>query len=88
MVTRYSVNDPRAGARGARAQPRPVFVSLYEPIGRRRWWWYSYRCPVCGIYQLGRGRSLDAVTGDRRAGCGHWICVNIARVYGQPGAAT
>jgi hypothetical protein len=64
-----------------------VFVSLYEPIGRRRWWWYSYRCPVCRAYQLGRAASLESVAGARRAGCGHRIAVNIARVYGQPGAA-
>jgi hypothetical protein len=74
-----------AGQRGR--QVFPVFVSLYEPIGRRRWWWYSYRCPTCGAYQLGRAKGLDGVTGERRAGCGHWIRVNVARVYGQPGAA-
>ena len=45
--------DP--GQRGQRGAPaRPVYVSLYEPLGRRRWWWYSYRCPACSAYQLGR----------------------------------
>lgn len=63
----------------------PVFVSAYEPLGRRRWWWYSYRCPHCGAYQLGRAASLDKVTGERRAGCGHKITVVIARTYSQPG---
>ena len=64
-----------------------MFVSLYEPLGRRRWWWYSYRCPRCRQYQLGRARAIDGVTGDRRAGCGHWIRVNVARIYGQPGVS-
>jgi hypothetical protein len=74
--------------RGQRkAEVPPVYVSLYVPLGRRRWWWYSYRCPACGAYQLGRAKSLDEVTGDRRAGCGHKIRVNVARVYGQPGVA-
>ena len=78
--------DIRQGAR-RREQPRPVYVSLYGPVGRRRHWWYSYRCPLCGVYQLGRAPSLDAVTGVRRAGCGHRIVVHISRIYGQPGAA-
>jgi hypothetical protein len=78
----------RQAARSDR-KPRnapPVFVSAYEPLGRRRWWWYSYRCPHpnCGTYQLGRAASLDKVTGERRAGCGHRITVAIARTYMQP----
>jgi hypothetical protein len=83
-ITRPTVT--RSSDRGRR-KALPVFVSLYGPIGRRRHWWYSYRCPTCGAYQLGRAPALDLVPGVRRAGCGHWITVNVARIYGQPGAA-
>jgi hypothetical protein len=75
-------------AAGSDRKPRnapPVFVSAYEPLGRRRWWWYSYRCPHCATYQLGRAASLDKVTGERRAGCGHQLTIVIARTYSQPG---
>jgi len=80
-VPAFAARTMRRGSNGRTS--RPVFVSLYAPQARRTWWWYAYRCPGCGAYQLGRARSLDAVTGDRRAGCGHWIRVNIARVYGN-----
>ncbi len=70
-----------------RPRPKPVFVSLYEPVGRRRWWWYSYKCGACGTYQLGRARELDQVTGTRKAGCGHQVEIVIARTYSSPGAA-
>lgn len=75
-----------ASASARRHEP-PVFVSLYEPAGRRSWWWYSYRCPACGTYQLGRARSLDQVPGHRRGGCGHHITIVVARVYRHPGSA-
>lgn len=68
------------------ARPPAAFVSLYAPVGRRRWWWYSYRCAVCERYQLGRAPRLEDVTGIRTAGCGHRVNVVIARTYGQ-GAA-
>lgn len=70
-----------------RQRAKPVFVSLYEPAGRRTWWWYSYRCPLCATYQLGRARQLDQVTGRRKGGCGHVIEVAIARTYRNPGAS-
>lgn len=63
-----------------------AFVSLYAPVGRRRWWWYAYSCRVCGRHQLGRARQLDDVAGIRRAGCGHRVNVVIARVYGRSAA--
>jgi len=58
---------------------------VYAPRGRRRWWWYSYRCRTCGAYQLGRARDLEQVTGERRAGCGHQVNVMAARIYGASG---
>jgi hypothetical protein len=79
---------PSMARRKPQRKAPPVFVSLYEPIGRRRWWWYAYRCRTCGAYLLGRAASLDQVTGPRRARCGHQVTVNIARVYTQPGAAS
>jgi hypothetical protein len=62
------------------------YASLYLPSGRRTWHWYAYSCRTCGAYQLGRAPRLEDVTGPRRAGCGHWVTVAIARIYGQPGA--
>jgi len=55
---------------------------VFAPQGRRRNWWYTYSCRVCGAYQFGRARELDQVTGIRRAGCGHQVSVMIARTYG------
>lgn len=61
-----------------------AFVSLYVPAGRRTHWWYAYGCRTCGTYQLGRSRSLEDVTGERTAGCGHRVRIAVARVYGKP----
>jgi hypothetical protein len=62
-------------------RPPNTYVSLYGPTGRRRWWWYSYRCGQCGTYQLGRAPRLEDVAGPRRAGCGHQLTVVVARIY-------
>lgn len=59
-----------------------AYVSLYAPAGRRTWWWYSYRCPTCGTYQLGRSQVLTSVTRQRKGGCGHLLAIVIARTYG------
>lgn len=64
----------------ARAPIAPA--SVYAPLGRRRWWWYAYRCYTCGAHQFGRARALEQVTGVRRAGCGHQVNVMAARIYG------
>jgi hypothetical protein len=64
-----------------RRKVQPAYVSLYLPFGRRTWHWYSYRCAVCGTYQLGRARRLEDVAGPRRAGCGHRLNVVVARIY-------
>lgn len=66
------------------SRPRPPLApaSVYAPLGRRRWWWYAYCCRTCGAYQFGRAKTLDAVTGVRRAGCGQDVSVMIARTYG------
>jgi hypothetical protein len=69
--------------RKPRRKPRPVYVSLYAPSGRRTCWWYSYRCCDCGAYQFGRARQLDQVTGIRKAGCGHLVEIVIARTHGR-----
>jgi DNA-directed RNA polymerase subunit RPC12/RpoP len=57
---------------------------VFGPIGRRRSWWYTYRCATCGAYLFGRARDLDTVTGERRAGCGHKVRIVAARIYSQP----
>jgi hypothetical protein len=89
MVADDGDADVQRGALADVARRRPVstFVSLYAPSGRRRWWWYSYRCARCSTYQLGRARDLAGVTGQRRAGCGHMVEIVVARIYGSPEAA-
>lgn len=78
IVRRGSVRPPGS----ARQRPPLAPASVYAPLGRRRWWWYCYPCRTCGNYQFGRAKTLDAVTGVRRAGCGHEVNVMIARTYG------
>jgi hypothetical protein len=65
-----------------RTRPSLAPASVFGPTGRRRFWWYTYRYRTCGAYQFGRAKTLDAVTGLRRAGCGHEVSVMIARTYG------
>lgn len=59
-------------------------ASVFGPVGRRKSWWYTYRCGACGAYLFGWAKSLDNVTGERRAGCGHRVRVMAARIYSQP----
>ena len=88
MIDRGNGAAPDPGTdRARRRAPLTAYVSLYAPSGRRHWWWYSYRCPTCSAYQLGRARDLAAVTGQRRAGCGHTLEIVVARVYSSPGTA-
>jgi hypothetical protein len=75
----------RRGARD-RWQVPIAPASVFGPAGRRRSWWYTYRCRTCGVYLFGRAPSLDGVTGERRAGCGHRVNVMAARIYGQLGS--
>ena len=63
------------------SQAPTAFVSAYEPAGRRTHWWYAYSCRTCGRYQFGRARQLEGITGTRKAGCGHYVRIAIARVY-------
>jgi len=68
-----------------RRQSAPIApASVFGPVGRRRFWWYTYRCRTCGAHLFGRAKTLDAVTGERRAGCGHRVQVMAARIYSQP----
>ena len=82
-TTSVSTTITRSGA--ARTKPRPPLAaaSVFAPQGRRRNWWYTYSCRVCGAFHFGRARELDQVTGVRRAGCGHQVSVMIARTYGS-----
>jgi hypothetical protein len=69
----------------ARRQRAPIApASVFGPVGRRRFWWYTYRCRTCGAHLFGRARSLDAVAGEHKAGCGHRVQVMAARIYTQP----
>jgi hypothetical protein len=66
-------------------QPAPIApASVFPPIGRRKQWAYTYPCRTCGAYLFGRARTLDAVTGERKASCGHRVRVMAARIYSQP----
>ncbi|HEX6520943.1 MAG TPA: hypothetical protein VF070_13170 [Streptosporangiaceae bacterium] len=58
-------------------------VSLLVPGGRRRWWHFLARCPVCGAPHLGRARELSGVTGTRRLPCKHQVTIVVARTYGS-----
>ena len=72
-------------ARAGRKPSAPIApASVFPPFGRRKGWAYTYRCKICGAYLFGRARSLDAVTGERKAGCGHRVQVMAARIYSQP----
>jgi hypothetical protein len=88
-----AADQPPAGASSAaivrqgsrKRQQVPIApASVFGPIGRRRFWWYTYRCRPCGAYLFGRARSLDAVAGERRAACGHREQIMAARIYTQP----
>jgi hypothetical protein len=58
-------------------------VSLLVPSGRRTWWWFLGRCPLCGTPFLGRARQLEGVTRERHGQCGHRLVVVVARTYGR-----
>jgi hypothetical protein len=73
-VRRWSRNGQR---------PPIAPASVFGPVGRRRSWWYTYRCRTSGAHLFGRARSLDAVAGERRASCGHRVQVMAARIYTQ-----
>jgi hypothetical protein len=70
--------------RPARQRPPLAPASVFGPAVRRKSGWYTYRCQACGAYLFGRAKSLDAVTGERRAGCGHKAQIMAARIYIQP----
>ncbi len=86
--------QPGSGARTAESSPAPTIqrgskprpplapASVFGPAGRRHWWWFTFRCKVCGAHQFGRAKTLDAVTGVRRASCGHQVQIMAARIYG------
>lgn len=70
---------------GQKRQHAPIApASVFGPVGRRRYWWYTFRCKTCGAHLFGRAKTLDAVTGERRAGYGHRVQVMAARIYTQP----
>jgi hypothetical protein len=83
-------SPPATIRRGSRnRQQVPIApASVFGPVGRRRSWWYTYRCRICGAYLFGRAKTLDAVAGERRAGCGHRVQVMAARIYSQPESGT
>lgn len=67
-----------------RRHPPLAPASVFAPVGRRKGWGYTYQCRTCGAYLFGRAPSLDKVTGERRASCGHRVCIMAARIYVQP----
>ena len=74
----------RSPVKGRRLPPPIAPASVFGPVGRRRFWWYTFRCRICGAYLFGRAKTLDAVTGERKAGCGHRVQIMAARIYSQP----
>ena len=74
----------RQGSGRRRSAPR-MFVSLFEPKGRRTWWWFTGRCVRCGSTAFGRVRYEEDAVGIRRASCGHRVYLTVARVYRLPG---
>jgi hypothetical protein len=84
-------NVTRRARRAIQSQPGRVApiapASAFAPSGRRRLWAFTYSCKICEAYHIGRARDIDQVTGLRRAGCGHWVNVMAARIYGTKAAA-
>jgi hypothetical protein len=76
--------DRRQGGSRNRQQVPIAPASVLGPVGRRRCWWYTCRCRTCGAHLFGRACSLEHVTGERKAGCGHRAQVMAARIYSQP----
>ena len=77
MVTENGADDGHARRRWL-----PVAsASLYEPFGRRSWWWISLRCPHCGSVHLHRVREEPDAAGRRRAGCGRLVFVVVRTTY-------
>ena len=66
-------------------KPAPIApASVFPPIGRRKLWAYTYQCGSCDAYLFGRARTLEGVTGERKAQCGHRVRIMAARIYSQP----
>ena len=78
---------PRQPDAARRDRPPLAPASVFLQSGRRRLIHYTYPCRTCQTFHFGRAKSLDGVTGVRRAGCGHLVSVMIARVYGCQEAA-
>jgi hypothetical protein len=76
-------------SQATRNRPPVAPASVFAPDGRRRLWHFTYPCRICGAYNFGRSRTLDDVTGLRRATCGHVVTVMAARTYtGRPADRT
>lgn len=57
----------------------PATADIFPPAGSRRWWaGLIRRCPLCQGAHLLRSPEADALTGQRRVGCGRRVEV-IAR---------
>lgn len=79
-----AVQSPAPKERQKARNAAITYVSLLWPAGRRSCWWYLATCRTCGKPHLGRARSLDQVTRERRLPCGHTVTIMIARTYGRP----
>jgi DNA-directed RNA polymerase subunit RPC12/RpoP len=66
-------------------QPAPIApASIIAPFRRRRGWTYTYPCGTCGANLVGWAKTLDAIPGERRAGCGHRVQVMAVMIHNQP----
>lgn len=76
-----------AGTTIAERKLPTAYASVFVPQGRRRWYWLTLRCPLCGTHVFARCRRIDQVSGPRRVTCGHRVKTVAARIYGRQDAA-
>jgi hypothetical protein len=79
LIVRHGSDGRQHPAR--RRRPPRVYASVYEPCGRRTWWWIAYLCPWCGGGHLGRTRTEQQAAGPHRSGCGRMVLIVAARTY-------
>ena len=77
-------NTTAAGTTIAERRVPAAYASVFPPQGRRRWYWLTFRCPLCDTYVFARARRIEDVTGPRLTTCGHQVRTVAARIYGRP----
>ena len=80
-------NKTPASTRVAERKLPTAYASVFVPQGRRRWYWLTFRCPLCGTHVFARCRRIDQVSGPRKVTCGHRVKTVAAKIYGRQDAA-